>query len=133
MEDSRVKVHDVAETVGISSESVHNILHGSLVVINIGSINSVVRMFRPNVYYCISAIHSNFCVDSWPMMILGPITTHVSLSNSQKNGPGKVNQLRKKQRQFHRLARLSPQFFWDARSITLLRGKSIKDEYYVNL
>lgn len=75
MKDHWVKVCDIAEIVGTSTEWVHNILHKKIAhekdLCAMGAVfidcqpKTYMKEGFSNVCQCLTAIHGTFCIDSW--------------------------------------------------------------------
>jgi len=116
MEDRRMKVLEIAETVGISTERLHNILHEKFHMKRLcarwvprlltSDQRARERKFRSSVWRSLIAIRRTFCVDSWLLMKHESTTTLLS----QSSGQWLVKVRRRRRRPFYRLGRWWPLF-----------------------
>ena len=73
MEDRRMKMHDIAEIVGISVDRMHNILHKELKMKKYtmdrdcwpSTKHAYEKTFRSSICRYLSAIHKTFGINSW--------------------------------------------------------------------
>ena len=103
MDDRRLKVREIAEAVGTSSESVHNILHENL------DVKKLCARWVPRLLTLDQKQRREYVslYKRSPSEFLRRFLT----VNRRINGSQEMNQLRNKQRQFHRLIRLRLLFF----------------------
>jgi len=147
LDDRRMKVRKIAETIGISKQRVGYILHEELEMKKLCAIwvprlltadQKRTRMKMSE--QCLERFNKNktdFWVDLLLLMRLGFTITHQNPNSSQNSGQKTVVQRQRKQSRFHQQERSWHRCFGMLRAICLLfiskRRKKIAWEYYSNL
>jgi len=90
-------------------------------------------MIQSDVSSYLSMIRRIFCVDMWPWIKPGFITTHQSQNGSHLSGLDSAKAVQSEQKRNNRLGRL----FWDTHGILFIdyleKGKTINTDYYCAL
>jgi len=119
--DRRLKIREIAETVGMSKDRVgiscmkfwawKSCRRDGCRVCSLRTTNATVRPLQSSVWHCLSAIRRSFCVVSWPSTKHGSTGTHQRPRNRPNSGLQPANLLRRRRRLSHRPERWWPPFF----------------------
>jgi hypothetical protein len=135
LDDRRMKVREIAETIGILKERVRYILHEEVDMKKLCArrVPCLLDQKRTRVLTKIKLI---LCVDLLLWMRLGFTVTHQNPNSSQNSGQKPVVQRKKRQQSVPSAGKVMASVFWDAEGILFIdyleKGKTIGGEYYSN-